>query len=56
VGYAEAPNLDAEAVVAATGYVYVAGGDSGLAIFRECGVFIDSFESGDTSAWSSTVP
>ena len=26
------------------------------AVFRQTGVFSDGFESGDTSAWSSSVP
>ena len=39
------------------GFVYVYLGEGGMQIFRECGVIlIDGFESGDTSAWSSTVP
>jgi hypothetical protein len=36
--------------------VYIADGDAGLTTFRECGPFFDELESGDTSAWSNTVP
>ena len=43
-------------VAVTEGYVYLADYGFGMQIFRECGVFLDSFDSGDTSAWSSTVP
>ena len=45
-----------EGVVTASGYVYLADQSDGLAVFLECGLFSDGFESGDTSAWSATVP
>jgi hypothetical protein len=43
-------------VAVSDGYVFLVS--DGLAVFRECGgtVFEDGFESGDTSAWSATVP
>jgi len=45
-------------VAISSGYVFSAGGDAGIYVFAECGgvVFLDGFESGDTSAWSATVP
>ncbi len=43
-------------LAAGWGYVYVADGGAGLSIYRECGLFFDGFESGDTSAWSAAVP
>jgi hypothetical protein len=46
---------EAYGVATAEGYVIVVG-PGGMEIFRECGVFTDGFESGDTSAWSATVP
>jgi hypothetical protein len=43
-------------VAVSDGYVFLANG-GGLFIFRECSpLFADGFESGDTSAWSATVP
>jgi hypothetical protein len=43
-------------VAVSDGYVFLANG-GGLSVFRECGrLFSDGFESGDTSAWSATVP
>ena len=43
-----------------TGFFINAGADldAGMEIFAECGVsiFSDGFESGDTAAWSGTVP
>ena len=45
----------ASGVAVSDGYVsLVALG--GLYVFRECPLFTDGFESGDTSAWSATVP
>jgi hypothetical protein len=46
----------AEDIYVDGGYVYVADGDAGLTIFSGCGLLYDGFDSGDTSAWSSTVP
>jgi hypothetical protein len=45
-------------VAVSGGSVYAASGDTGLSVFTECGgaIFHDGFESGDTSAWSATVP
>ena len=48
--------VSTEELAAGSGYVFVADGDAGLTVFRECGPFYDTFESGDTSAWSATVP
>jgi hypothetical protein len=43
-------------VAVSDGYVFLVN-LGGLFIFRECGpLFSDGFESGDTSAWSATVP
>jgi hypothetical protein len=55
VGFFDTPSW-AEAVAEASGYVYLADQSDGLAVFLECGLFTDGFESGDTSAWSATVP
>ena len=43
-------------VTAGGGYLYIADGDAGLTVFRECGPFYDGFESGDATVWSSTNP
>ena len=37
-------------------FVYVADDFAGMEIFRSCHIFLDGFESGDLSAWSSTLP
>jgi hypothetical protein len=58
VGFYDTPGW-ASRVAVAGGYVHLAAAlDGGLYVFRECGgvVFSDGFESGDTSAWSATVP
>ncbi len=55
VGFFDTPGW-AEAVAAASGYVYLADQNYGLAVFNDCLLFADGFESGDTSAWSATVP
>jgi hypothetical protein len=55
VGFSDTPG-EAQGVAVSGGFVYVADWDAGLQIFRECAMFADGFESGDTSAWSSTVP
>jgi hypothetical protein len=37
--------------------VFLADCESGFKLYRECSsIFSDSFESGDTSAWSSVLP
>jgi hypothetical protein len=44
-------------VTASEGHVLAAGDFAGMYIFDGCGpLFVDGFESGDTSAWSATVP
>ena len=43
-------------VAVSGGYVYLADGDAGMEIFLGCECFSDSFESGDTTAWSAAVP
>ena len=49
--------VGAGGVTVSDGYVYFAAGDAGMYIFDECTLlFTDGFESGDTSAWSVTVP
>jgi hypothetical protein len=57
VGFADTPG-SAEGVAVAVGFVFVADNAAGLAVFRECSgaLFADGFESGDTSAWSATLP
>ena len=55
VGFVDTDGLPT-GVSVSDGYVFVADGNGGLKIFRECGVFSDSFESGDTSMWSQSVP
>jgi hypothetical protein len=56
VGFADTPG-EALGVAASGGYAYVADSGAGLAVFRNCSLlFADRFESGDTSAWSATVP
>ena len=56
-GYTQPPGA-AHAVAISAGHVYVTDLVAGLAVFNECEgpVFADDFESGDTSAWSMTVP
>ncbi len=49
-------SVSTEEFAAIRGYIFVADGDAGLSIHRECGPFYDAFESGDTTAWSSAVP
>ena len=45
-----------EGVAVSDGYVFLVNW-GGLFVFRECSpLFADGFESGDTSAWSATVP
>jgi hypothetical protein len=64
VGSAD-PGDGAEAVVVSDGLVHVAHWRAGLlpytssggvTAFRDCWVFGDGFESGDSSAWPATVP
>jgi hypothetical protein len=55
VGLAYTPDI-ANGVAVAAGHVYVTDERAGLFVFRDCLVFSDSFESGDTSAWSAMVP
>jgi len=43
-------------IAVSDGYVFVGNDGVPLDVFRECGSFADGFESGDTSAWSATVP
>ena len=43
-------------VTVADGHVFLTSDGAGLYIFEGCGLFADGFESGDTSAWSATVP
>jgi hypothetical protein len=43
-------------VAANSGLAFVAVDEAGMAIIRECDLFSDGFESGDTSGWSATVP
>ena len=56
VGFGETPGYPQDVAVAGP-YVYVAEG-LGLSVLTSCTplVFQDSFESGDTSAWTATVP
>ena len=57
VGFYDTPGL-ASGVAVAWAYAYVADDSAGLEILTSCSgeLFSDSFESGDTSAWSATVP
>jgi hypothetical protein len=55
VGFYETVN-DRFDVSVSGGYVFLTTDVDGLYVFRECGVFVDGFESGDTSAWSVTMP
>jgi hypothetical protein len=57
VGSVDTPGF-ASGVVASDRHVFVADGAAGMEIFWKCGVpiFFDGFESGDTSAWSHSVP
>ncbi len=53
IGFADTPGSGGRVTVSG-GYVFMA---AGLQVFRSCGaVFIDGFESGDTSRWSAVVP
>jgi len=57
-GYHEAGQADdiVGGIAVSGGHVFLANW-GGLFVFRECGwLFFDGFESGDTSAWSATVP
>ncbi len=56
-GFFDTPGL-AWGVAASGGYIHVADYDAGVEIFQVCPEwpFADGFESGDTSAWSATVP
>jgi hypothetical protein len=58
VGNAEAAFFVMASVALSGGQVFVTGGNVGIFVFAECGgvLFHDGFESGDTSAWSATVP
>jgi hypothetical protein len=58
VGSHDTPGHASEGIAASGGFVWVAEGSAGLEIFRDCELtlFSDGFESGDTSAWSNTVP
>jgi hypothetical protein len=56
VGFVDTPG-DAFGVAVSGGYGYIADAGAGLVTFRNCSLlFADRFESGDTSAWSVTVP
>jgi hypothetical protein len=56
VGFYETAR-NATSVAASDGYVFVTTDGAGWYIFRECWLlFEDGFESGDTSAWSASVP
>ena len=43
-------------IVESDGLVYVAATGAGMEILGEVPMFADGFESGDTSAWSTTAP
>jgi hypothetical protein len=58
IGFADTDGYPSGIAVSG-GYVYAVFADAigmHMDIFRECGTFSDGFESGDTSAWSATVP
>ena len=57
VGSYDTPGF-AYGVAVAGSYAYVGDGGAGLEVLTSCEglLFQDSFESGDTSAWSATVP
>ena len=57
IGFYDTPG-SASGVAVAGAYAYVADKGSGLEILTSCSaeLFSDGFESGDTSAWSATVP
>jgi hypothetical protein len=57
VGSYDTPGC-AYGVAVAGSYAYVADGHFGLEVLTSCEglLFQDDFESGDTSAWSATVP
>jgi hypothetical protein len=55
VGAFEMPAV--QRVTVSSGHVLAAGAYVGMYIFDDCRLpFTDGFESGDTSAWSATVP
>ena len=54
VGFLDTPDR-ALGVAVAGRHVYVAEEEAGLAIVVDCHVFVDGFESGDTSAWSMAL-
>ena len=56
-GYYDTPGWTRQ-VALDGGYVYVADKPTGLEVFLQCPesmIFIDGFDSGDTSAWASVV-
>jgi hypothetical protein len=56
VGFNQVPGGCDRDITVVDGFVYHAICSSGFAVYDECSMFHDGFESGDTSAWSSTVP
>ncbi len=56
IGFADSPG-DGRGVAVSDGHAYLADGGAGLGVFWDCSMlFADGFESGNTSAWSATVP
>jgi hypothetical protein len=49
-------DIDSRGIAVSDGYVFVGNDGVPLIVFRECPLYADGFESGDTSAWSATVP
>jgi len=49
-------DIDSRGIAVSDGSVFVGNDGVPLDVFRECPFFADGFESGDTSAWSATVP
>jgi hypothetical protein len=58
VGFYDTPGNAASGLAASGGFVFVTEGSAGVEIFRDCELtlFSDGFETGNTSAWSHTVP
>jgi hypothetical protein len=56
-GSYDTPGIARDVAVAGS-YAYVADGNAGLEVLTSCEDLLlsDGFESGDTSAWSATVP
>jgi hypothetical protein len=56
VAFYDTPGSVWQGVTVSDGRAFVTGFDAGLTILSSCTLFVDGFESGDTSAWSAAMP